>query len=98
MRAVKGLPSYLETYFEIVDQICIDKDSENTLAYNIAETKGRGGLYDLAEELTNEFEEIYHQYEFDGDFLDKIEEFIANKDKQFRHEKDKLEQGTQEIL
>lgn len=98
MRAVNGLPSYLETYFEIVDQICIDTDNLDSLAYNIAETQGRGGLYELAEKLTDEFEELYHGVEWDGEFFDKIEEFITNKNRDFNHEKDKLEQGTQEVL
>lgn len=91
MRAANGLPSYLETYFEIVDQICIDTDNLDSLAYNIAETQGRGGLYELAEKLTDEFEELYHGVEWDGEFFDKIEEFITNKNRDFNHEKDKLE-------
>ncbi len=94
MRALNGLPSYLETHFEIVDLICIDTDNEDSLAYHIAETQGRGGMYKLAEKLTDEFEEIYQGREWDGDFFDTISEFINNKNKEFKYEKDKLEQGT----
>ena len=45
----------------------------------IAETEGRFGLYNLAKDLTFEFELKYLGYEWDGDFFDKLDDFLKEK-------------------
>ena len=46
---------------------------------NIAETQGRGGLYDLAKELTFEFENKFLNREWDGEFFEEINDFLNEK-------------------
>ena len=41
--------------------------------------QGTGGMYELAEELTDEFEKLNADREWDGEFFDEIEEFITSK-------------------
>lgn len=72
-----GLTSYLETYYEIVDSIRIYLEySKINKVGKIYESQGRGGLYELAEELTDKFELLNKDREWDGDFFDEIEKFI----------------------
>lgn len=70
---------YLETHFEVVSAIVRQLDNEKSTSYHIRETQGLGGLYELAEELTDEFQEKYENYEFDGDFLDLIDLFLKDR-------------------
>jgi hypothetical protein len=41
--------------------------------------KGHGGLYELAEDLTDEFETINKNREWDGEFFEEIETFLNEK-------------------
>ena len=41
--------------------------------------QGHGGLYELAEELTDEFELLNKGRVWDGEFFDEIEEFLSEK-------------------
>ena len=68
---------YLETYFEINMRI-----AESLLDYNTKdfvtrryEQQGRGGMYELAKELTDEFQEIHKDKEWDGEFFDELDLF-----------------------
>jgi len=40
---------------------------------------GRGALYELAEDWTNQFEERNKNRDWDGEFFDEIEQFITEK-------------------
>lgn len=73
-----GLDSYLETYYEIVDSISfsIDTDKEPSKIYEVQQQQGRGGLYELAKELTDKFENLNKGREWDGEFFDEIDEFL----------------------
>lgn len=73
-----GITSYLETYYEIVSGITEsinlgDLSKRVTLVQGI---EGRGGLYELAEKLTNAFELLYKDKEWNGDYFDTIDEFL----------------------
>lgn len=78
---VNGFESWQETHFEMVAAIILEssKDEPNPVINNIEEKFGRGGLYDLAFQYTNEFEEKNIGREWDGDFFDAIDDFIQEK-------------------
>jgi hypothetical protein len=73
--------SWIETHHEIVSAIAISLylDEPDTIFINRREEQGTGGLYELAEELTDEFELLNKDREWDGEFFDEIEEFIQSK-------------------
>lgn len=75
-----GLTSWYETHHEIVRAIAIADDREtSSLLKKIHETKGIGGLYELAENLTDEFEKLNDGREWDGEFFDEVEKFSEEK-------------------
>ncbi len=76
-----GFESWHETHFEIVQAIVENQSGEicSPIALKIAETKGIIGLYELAKELTDEFENKY-KGEIWGEtkeYFDTIEEFLT---------------------
>ena len=54
-----GLTSYLETHCEISMGLRNQIDNENGFAWDRYIEQGTGGLYELAEELTDEFEKLH---------------------------------------
>ena len=77
---VNGFENWHETHFEIVSAIALslDKDLFKSEISKIYEDQGRGGMYELARDLTNKFEE-----EFKGvlwgeelEYFTEIEKFI----------------------
>lgn len=79
---------YLETYFEVVVFIktALENydDNDLDLVCGVAHHKGRGGVYELAEEWTTEFQNKYNEIVWgeDLEFYDTLEEFLHNKNKQ----------------
>ena len=61
----------------IVTQRALDSPCE--VVKTIQETKGTTGFYELAKELTYEFEKKFEGKEWDGEFFDEIEKFIQDK-------------------
>jgi len=43
------------------------------------EAQGMGGMWQLAEQLTDEFEKKYEGREWDGEWLETIDEFLKEK-------------------
>lgn len=77
-----GFESWQETHFEVVsyiEQLRSQAIIESNLINEIQETKGTGGFYELAEELTDEFEKLNEGREWDGEFFDEIEDFLGKK-------------------
>jgi hypothetical protein len=75
---------YLETHFEIVKAI-VEQDQMEELCGIVYQRRidyGYGGLYELAKELTDEFQEMHKDRVWDGDFADEIESFLEEKNKQ----------------
>lgn len=72
---------YLETYFEVVKRITLELEVEGrpSLVFDRLLEQGTGGLYELAEELTDEFQELHKDREWDCDFHDTIEQFLNEK-------------------
>jgi hypothetical protein len=72
---------YLETHFEVCARIGaeLEHDLFNTVVANTYAERGRGGLYELAKELTDEFQEKFKDHQWDGDFFDELEDFLDEK-------------------
>lgn len=71
---MKPKTDYLETFYEIVAGFYSSPDSK--VLQEIEEEQGRGGLWEFAEKLTDEFQEQYKNFEWDGEFFDIIDEFL----------------------
>ena len=73
-----GFNSWQETHFEIVSEITRWADDINPpkVVKKTQEEMGRGGLYELANYLTDKFEKSVIGKEWDGDFFDEIEKFL----------------------
>lgn len=76
-----GFVSWQETHFHVVyaitnEHMKLQPQGEVLKRY---ESQGRCGLYKLAEELTDEFESKYKDFEWDGEFFDCITAFMKEK-------------------
>ena len=81
MEFVNGFESWHETHYEVVQAITMEqaKDEPQGLVKERHDAQGHGGLYELAVELTNEFEKLNEGREWDGEFFDEIDKFMNNK-------------------
>lgn len=72
-----GFTSWIETHHEIVKAIAACTHMSGTAANKRLEAQGTGGLWEMGEELTDLFEQKYHDEELeDGEFLDIMDDFI----------------------
>ena len=83
-----GFESWMETHHEIVSAMTQELLSWNNIPDDKRKSKimsrlyyeqGTGAMYELAQELTDEFEKEYQGVEWDGEFFDEIEKFIEQK-------------------
>lgn len=81
MEFVNGFDSWHETHFEMVQAIAIEhsKDEPQGVVKERHDAQGHGGLYELALELTNEFEELNKGREWDGEYFQEVEDFLTEK-------------------
>jgi len=81
MEFVNGFESWHETHFEVVQAITIEhiKNEPKGLVKERHDAQGHGGLYELAVELTDEFEKLNEGREWDGEYFDEIEKFLKKK-------------------
>lgn len=81
MEFVNGFESWHETHYEVVQAITMEhaKDEPQGLVKERHDAQGHGGLYELAVELTNEFEKLNEGREWDGEYLQEIDEFMKAK-------------------
>lgn len=83
-----GIRSWSETFYEIVDHLTCSlvRNDKNKLAQAAVAREGRTALYDLAEELTDEFEKLFTGMRWGidegGEFLEAIDKFLADKEKE----------------
>lgn len=76
------IASYMETHFEIASAIGneLRKDYfDSKVVEDRHEEQGTGGMYELAEELTEEFQKLNEGRLWDGEFFEEIEDFINEK-------------------
>lgn len=76
-----GFTSWIETHYEVVKAIESEqaKDEPQGVVKDRHESSGHGGLYELAEELTDEFEKLNEGRDWDGEFFDEIDLFLQEK-------------------
>lgn len=81
-----GFESWQETHYEVVAAITTElisyyphDNSNHGLLRATLQEKGHGGLYELANDLTDEFENLHQGREWDGEFFDEIETFLNKK-------------------
>lgn len=78
-----GIENYLETHFEIVQAITLEymNPEPRGRVQEEHDERGHGGLYMLAEELTDKFEQQYRNVQWgeDLDWFDTLEVFIENE-------------------
>lgn len=76
-----GFTSWQETHYEVVQAISLIAilDKPYGIVLERRETQGMGGMYELAEDLTDEFEKQYEGHAWDGDFFDTIESWLNEK-------------------
>ena len=81
-----GFESWQETHYEVVAAITTELISyyergvfNHELIRRTLTEKGHGGLYELANDLTDEFENLHQGREWDGEFFETIENFLNEK-------------------
>lgn len=83
---VNGFDSWSETHFEVTDFIVTIRNTSNIpngIIKDIQESQGTAGLWELAVQWTDEFENLNKGRNWeDGDFYDEIEEFCKIKNKE----------------
>lgn len=73
-----GFTSWIETYFEFVN--LINLNSESKFVNSRRQTQGIGGIYELAEELTDEYEKFFEDEDYaEIDFFDTITKYFETK-------------------
>ena len=73
-----GFDSWYETFYEIVAEITtsINLGDLSKKITKIQKSQGRGGLYELSKELTDKFEILYKDKEWNGEFFDTLDKFL----------------------
>ena len=82
MKFPNGFTSWMETFYEMSSAITMELAKEPHIGLLVAkryDEQGHGGMYELAEELTNEFEKLHAGRQWDGEFFDTIQQFIESK-------------------
>lgn len=83
------LQSWAETHHEVVEDVSLRIIHDDTLdmkvesikkvLLDISDNQGHDGIVDLCIGLTTKFEEKYFGYEWDGDYLEILWDFIADE-------------------
>lgn len=78
--AVNNVEDYLETYHEITAYITLAlyEDKKCVVTQRYAD-QGHGGMYELAKEWADEFHSLHAETEWDGEWLEVLDEFFNNK-------------------
>ena len=74
--------NWRETFYEVVAAIEQSKNRGSCtpkLITEIQDQQGHCGFYDLAIKLTDEFEKLNEGRQWDGEFFDEIDNFMAHK-------------------
>lgn len=84
---------WIETHHEMVTYIALAVHKEEGFAFARSEEQGTGGLYELGEELTDEFQRLYGGTAWGEDetteksYFDVIELFLEKKEEDFEKTK-----------
>lgn len=78
MNAINGT-TWAATHYEIVVGITSRLFNGGSVPNKRQKDQGIGCLYELAEKLTNEFEQLHARKEWDEEWFDAIEAFLEEK-------------------
>ncbi len=70
-----GFQSYIETYFEVCRNLF---DPHNVKARTYEDINGGAALQELATEITDCFENFHAGREWQGEFIEEIDEYVYN--------------------
>lgn len=73
-----GFESWHESHFEFIEIILSSLDSEGSHPNEVNSKKGIGGLYLLARNMTDQFEQLHAGRIWDGEFFDEVENFAKS--------------------
>lgn len=74
---MKDLTGYLETHYEVASAIEYElRIHFDGKIHRLVEQNGMGAKWELAKDITDKFEKLYEGREWDGDWLDTLEDFI----------------------
>lgn len=76
-----GFVSWYETHYFVCLYIGEKADKKCTLANQRSLKQGVGGLWELSQELTDEFESLNQGREWDGEWMEELEAWLEAKDK-----------------
>jgi hypothetical protein len=80
------IASYLETHCVISMALGKQMENEKGLAWKRHNEQGTGGIYELAEELTDEFENMLKDEPWeDKDYLEEIDFFLEIKEMETKY-------------
>ncbi len=85
-----GFTSWMETHYEVASFITLQiekynsSEADHNIIYKRQLEQGHGGLYELSEEWTDEFELKFkgEEWGIEREYFDEIESFLDNKLKQ----------------
>lgn len=84
----RGFDNWQETHFEIVAYLMDTKEIEGEPASIRFAGQGRGGLYEMAEEMTDAFEESNKDTIWDGEFFDTLSQWLTDNSHLFTLQQD----------
>jgi hypothetical protein len=73
-----GFSSWAETHHEIVSIVTLAMENSKTMPISLEEIQmqsGTGGIWELCIDLTDQFEELNRDREWDGEFFEEVYEF-----------------------
>lgn len=82
-RFPNGFTSWMDTHFEVVSYLTTICEKEGSIAYTTQAMSGTGALYDLAETITAGFEEAHKGREWDGDYLEELENYLEEVERNY---------------
>ena len=76
-----GFELWIETYHEVSKYIALQLIGDDTEGQVLAkyDEQGTGGMYDLAEEWTDEFESINEGVLWESNYFETIDKFLNDK-------------------
>jgi hypothetical protein len=76
-----GFTDWMETHHQVVEAITLNlsKERYEGEVKRRYDAQGRGGIWELAEELTDKFEKLTYEREWNGEYFDELEDFLTEE-------------------
>lgn len=71
-----GFTSWYETHHEVVTWFTLQCNNTGSIPEQIMANAGTGCAYEFCEWVTDEFEKLNKDREWDGEFFDEIEDYL----------------------